>query len=105
MSTSMPPPTDDWPARAADTIERVVTTVRDRTTRPILIAGRGLVYGIIAAVLGVAALVLLAITLIRILTIATGEVWIADMIVGGVFSLAGTLLLIRRKPAVEAELS
>ena len=49
-------PTRDWATQLTDQIERVVATVRDRTTRPVLTVVRGLVFGIIAAAGGITAL-------------------------------------------------
>jgi nitrate reductase gamma subunit len=102
MSTPMPHPDGDWATRAADSIEAIVTTVRDRTTRPLLIAGRGLVYGLFAAILAIAVIVLFSIALIRGLTVATGKAWIAEFIVGGLFIIIGIVLLVlRRTPQTE----
>ena len=56
-------PTRDWAAQITDQIERVVSTVRDRTTRPALTVVRGLVFGIIAAAGAITALVLLSVVL------------------------------------------
>ncbi len=38
----------DWPAQTADTIERVVGSVRDKTAGPAISAGRAVVYGVFA---------------------------------------------------------
>ena len=94
-------PTRDWAAQITDQIERVVSTVRDRTTRPALTVVRGLVYGVIAAVGAVTALVLLSIVLIRVLTELTGEAWIAFLITAGIFLVIGVFLM--RKAATSAE--
>jgi hypothetical protein len=92
------PKTDgDWAARTADSIERVVLTVRDRTTRPILLAGRAVVFGLLAGLVGIAAIVLLSILVHRLLTDLTGKVWLADLILGLVFSTVGIVLLVMRK--------
>ncbi len=99
---SDPTPDGDWATRTADSIERVVLTVRDRTTRPILLVGRAVVYGLLAGILAVAAAVLLAILTIRLLTALTGEAWIAELIVGTVFSVVGLVLLIMRRRIAEA---
>ncbi|HKA04548.1 MAG TPA: hypothetical protein VKD67_09470 [Acidimicrobiales bacterium] len=99
---SEPRPDGDWASRTADSIERVVLAIRDRTTRPILLAGRAVVYAVLAAILGIAAVVLLAILVIRLLTALTGEAWIAEIIVGGVFCIIGIVLLIMRRLVSEA---
>ena len=64
VSSAMPgnPFTDpNWAADLADTVERVVASVRDKTTKPIVTVTRGLVYGLLTAILGIAAIVLLII--------------------------------------------
>ncbi len=84
----------DWTVQVADTVERVVGTIRDKTAVPLTTVARGLVYGIIALVMGVATLVLVAIGLVRALDAYLPEdVWSAHLLVGGIFSLAGAFLL------------
>ena len=93
---------DDWAAHTAETIERHVGTVRSKTTEPVERIGRILVYGLVTAILGVAALALLMVLLIRALDLAIpGEVWPAYLITGGIFTLAG-LLLWRKRSAPDA---
>lgn len=83
----------DWTVQTADTIERVVGSVRNKTTVPLTTVARGLVYGLLAAFTGMTALVLLAIAAVRLLTIALGEAWAAHLVSGAIFTLAGVLLL------------
>jgi hypothetical protein len=84
---------DDWTVQATDTVERLVGTVRAKTTGPALIAARGVVYGLLGAILGVTALVLLAIAAVRVLDVyVPGDVWAAHLIVGVVFTAAGLWL-------------
>jgi hypothetical protein len=96
---------------AADRIESAVTKVRDTTTTRLVVAARALVYGLVAAVLGVAVLLLLAIAAIRILDVYLANlhwaglnthpgrsVWVADALLGGILTLPGLFLL--RKAAV-----
>src|SRR3954447_25658158 len=99
MSEPMPSP--DWAARAADSIERVVVTVRDRTTRPLLLAGRALVLGLLIAIVGVTMVVLLSIAIFRVVVILTDRAWVADLILGGLFVIVGFILMALRKSAVE----
>jgi hypothetical protein len=95
----------DWTVQATDTIESVVTAIRDKTVVPITTIARGIVYGLIAGVLGLVALVLVAITLIRFLDVYLPfdplgrRVWVADTIVGGIFTLAGLFFLRKAKNA------
>lgn len=87
----------DWAAQTADSIERVVGSVRSKTADPIEKLARFLVYGLVAGILGVTALVLLAVLLVRVLDVVIpGEVWPAHLIVGGIFSLLGLFLWRKR---------
>ena len=94
---------NDWPEQAADTIERVVGSVRDKTTGPLTTVAQALVYGLLAGILGVAALVLLAVGLERVLIdlLLEDDVWAAHLIVGGIFVLLGLFAWSKRrqKPA------
>ena len=87
----------DWAAQTTDTIERVVGQVRDRTTGPLLSVARALVYGTLAATAGIAALVLVAIIVVRVLDLLPGGVWVAHLITGALFSAAGLLLWSKRR--------
>ncbi|MPY95436.1 MAG: hypothetical protein GEV08_20980 [Acidimicrobiia bacterium] len=89
----------DWPVRATDTIERLVDQARSKTTGPAIVASRWIVYGVVAAFLGLAALVLLIITAVRGLDVAIpGDVWIVYLVLGLVFALGGALLWRKRAP-------
>jgi len=95
--------TDDWPAQAADTIERVVGSVRDKTTGPAITAVRGLVYGTFALLVGTMVAVLLAVAAVRALDaylpsaiFGDEHVWAAHGIVGLLFTLVGALLWSKR---------
>jgi predicted PurR-regulated permease PerM len=94
----------NWAADLADTVERVVGTVRDKTTKPIVTLTRGLVYGLLAAILGIAAIVLLIVMLTRgtqelldqIKVRRSAAVYISYLAVGGIFSLLGLFVLSKR---------
>ena len=93
----------NWAADIADTIERVVGTVRDRTTKPLVTASRGVVFGLLAAILGVVALTLLIIAasrglqaLLDIWFSHTVSVYVSYLIVGGIFCLGGLFVLSKR---------
>jgi hypothetical protein len=94
------PPDTDWTVQAADTIEGLVTSVRNKTTVPLTTVARGVVYGILAAFAGGTALVVLAIALVRLVDVLTGagNVWIAHLITGTVFTLIGVLCWRLRRP-------
>jgi hypothetical protein len=98
--------TTDWPAQAADTIERVVQNVRDKTTGPAINAARWFVAGLFLLIAGTAALILLIVMLVRLLNLylpdsVFGEdhMWAAYGILGIVFSAVGLVLLQKRHPA------
>lgn len=93
----------DWPVQAADTIERVVGSVRDKTTGPALTIARAVVYGVLGAILGLTALTVLTIGLVRLVNaylpsalFGDHHMWAADLIVGLVFCFVGMLLWSRR---------
>lgn len=97
-------PDSDWPAQAADTIERVVGNVRDKTTGPALTAARGVIYGLFAAIVGLAVLVLFVVAAVRVLdtylpdaVFGEDHTWAAHAIVGAVLSIAGAVCWARRK--------
>jgi hypothetical protein len=109
MSDLPPNPGADWPAQAADTIVRVVGQVRNKTTGPAVTVARGVVYGVLASIIGVALLVLLAVCLVRVIDVYLPEsvtsddnTWLAHAIVGAAFTGAGFLLWrFRRTPVDE----
>ena len=94
----------NWAADLADTVERVVGSVRDKTTKPLVTVTRGVVYGLLAAILGVAALVLLIVMLTRgtqelldqFKVRRSAAVYISYLAVGGIFSLLGLFVLSKR---------
>lgn len=93
----------DWTVQAADTIERVVGSIRDKTAVPLTTVARALVYGLLAAVVGTAALVLLITGVIRGLdTVLPRGVWLPDLILGTLFTLVGFVLWRKRKPPQSA---
>ena len=90
----------EWPALAADLIVDNVAKVRDRTTKPAILAARALVFGLVAAIIASIALVLVLIGLVRLLDnyLPGGEVWQAYAVLFVVFTLPGAFLL--RKAAL-----
>jgi hypothetical protein len=94
------PPTaaPDWTVTTADTVERVVGSIRDKTTVPLTTVARALVYGPIAAVMGVAILVLLSIVAVRIGASYlpfdhARATWVTEGGIGLLFVLFGAWLL------------
>lgn len=88
---------NDWTTDAADAIERAVGLVRERTVDPARTATKLAIYGVLAALIAIPALVLLVIGLFRgLVLLYQGEVWAAWLTVGGIFVVAGALLWARR---------
>ncbi len=99
----------DWPQKASNMVVGYVDTVRAKTTGPALVASRYAVYLIAAAFVGIIALVIGLILLLRFLVTATsefsfvgeGEPWLAYFIVGGLFLLIGTFLWRKKEPKIK----
>lgn len=89
----------DLPTRGADLVDKLVELLRDRTVRPLTLATRVVVFGIIVFAAALVTMVLLSITLIRVLTVYAfdGRVWISDLVVGAVFVLLGLVAWYQRK--------
>lgn len=84
----------DWTVQAADAIESAVGAVRDKTAIPLVTVARGLVFGVLALVMGLTILVLVTIALVRVLDVAVpGQVWSAYLLAGGIFTVVGGLTL------------
>ena len=97
-------PEEDWPAQVAGSIEQVVQTVRDRTTGPALTIARAIVFGVFAAVVITAALVLLVIAGVRLLdsylpsaVFGDEHTWAAHMIMGLLFCVAAVVFWVKRR--------
>ena len=85
----------EWTTQAADTIEKTVVAIRDRTVEPATRATNAVVYGVFAACCAVTALLLLTIVAFRALTYVM-PVWAAWMLLGGIFSIGGLFCWTRR---------
>jgi len=86
------PETTDWVTQVLDRLDGLIDLVRSKTTSPIAFVARVLVYGLLAAVMGTAALTLVVVMLVRVADIAIPEdVWLTHLILGALFSLGGLL--------------
>lgn len=84
----------EWPVQAADVIVETISKVRDKTTRPAQLAVRGLVYGLIAAVVALIALALLIVGIVRIYdNYAPGPVYWLYAALGLFFTVIGLVCL------------
>jgi predicted lysophospholipase L1 biosynthesis ABC-type transport system permease subunit len=96
--------------QAADTIERVVGSVRDKTTGPAITVARWLVYGTFALVVGSIVAVLMAIAAVRALdaylpdaVVGVDHTWAAHLLVGLSFTAIGTAMWSRRSAPADAD--
>jgi hypothetical protein len=85
--------TAEWPKKAADTVDLVVDFVHDKAIRPIVLAARFIVFGLLIAVLAPVVVLLVSVALLRVLDVYAfgGRVWISYFVVGGLFTAFGLL--------------
>lgn len=93
----------NWAPQLADTIERVVAQIRDKTTKPVVMIARGLVFGLLSVFVGMFALVLFLVGLLRGVQAVIEwpfshptAVWVSYVLVGGLFCVAGALCMSKR---------
>lgn len=99
VRSAEPPAQDggDWAADAAGRIEDVVSAIKAKTVDRLVRVARLVVYGLVAAAMGIAAAVLATVGSIRLLDVWVPRgVWLPDLIVGTIFSLTGLFLWSRR---------
>ena len=87
---------DALSARALDTIDTVVATVNDKAVRPAVVAARGIVFGVVIAVVAITVFVLFCVAFIRITTIYGHRIWASYIVLGLIFSALGAFLYSRR---------
>jgi hypothetical protein len=78
----------DWTSEAADRIDQMVGTVRDRTVVPAETVSRAIVFGTLVAFFAATAAVLLSIMVFRLLALAL-PIWAAWLVMGGIFVAGG----------------
>ena len=93
----------NWAEATTDQVVKLVDNVKAKTTKPAVMAARGLVFGLLALFLGLFAIVLLLVGLTRGLQAAiepltnqARAVWISYLIVGGILTLIGAILFRKR---------
>ena len=99
---------DDWPVQAAERVEGLVGTVRDKTTGPVMTAARWVVYGTLVFIVAIAAIILLVTLILRLLQsylpFDDSNVWVSYLILGSVTTIGGLMLLGRaRQPVADAK--
>jgi hypothetical protein len=89
----------DWTTEATDFIEQTVAVARDRTVIPARIATRAVVYGLLAFLIALPAIVMLTIAAFRgLVLLYQGRVWAAYVTLGGIFILGGLFSWSKRNP-------
>ena len=103
----------NWAPELADTVERLVGQVRDRTTGKVVVVVRALVFGVVVACTAMAAAVLsiiLGTKLVqRLVNIggavdADSSVWVSYVVMGGILTLGG-LLCMRKRESPDAKVT
>src|SRR5436305_13727132 len=82
---------DDWAIQTADTIDRIVESVRSNTSDRLVSITRGVVFGLLALILATTALVVVSIVVVRVLVILLGTAWAAYLLLGGLCTLSQLL--------------
>ena len=101
--SSTPPTRDDWVAQVVSLVDRTVGTVRDKTTRPVSTVAKALVWGLLAAVLGLVALALFLIAFDRLIVIVTGHrAYLAHLAIGITLVLIGLWIMHKRTAPEES---
>ena len=87
--------------QAADMVDDLVANVHDRFIRPVVLAARAVVFGLLIAVLATTVMVLVSVSLVRLLTIYVfdGRVWASYLLLGGLFTVGGLVLWAKRTSA------
>jgi hypothetical protein len=79
----------------------VVETVRDRTTGPLIVVARALVFGVFIGTIGSAVVVLAIIGTIRLLDrILPSSVWLPYLVLGLIFVAVGAIIFRRRNQSL-----
>ena len=94
---------EDWAAETAGRLEEIVTKIRSQTTDRVVKVARVVVYGLLLAVMGIMAGILLVIFSVRGLDeLIPQEVWLTYLIVGAIFTGLGLFCWSKRHPPTES---
>jgi len=94
----------ELPRRAADVVQLVVDTIHDKAVRPMVLATRALVFGLLVAALGTVLVVVGSIAVLRIFDVYVfgRQVWLSYIVLGGALTLAGLAAWSRRTAPARA---
>ncbi len=92
----------NWAPELADTIQRIVGSVRDKVTDKAVVAVRAAVFGVIIGLAALAAFTLTIILSTRLVQVVSSRifrtdhnstVWVSYMVMGGLLMILGTLCM------------
>lgn len=87
----------DWHVLATEKVVSTVDTVRVKTAGPAIKVSRAVVFGLMGALIGFMALILLLIGLVRFLdNVIPKDVWLVYLILGGLFLAIGGVIWSKR---------
>ena len=93
----------NWPSTLADQVERVVGTVRERATSPVIHVARAVVYGLLIFIIAIPVIVLAVIVITRGLQSFLDlflswdqAVYVSYFLLGGILIVVGALLFSKR---------
>lgn len=96
----------NWASETTDMVVGFIDTVRSKTTQNLVYAARGVVFGLIALIVGTFALVIALVMLMRglqtlldLVTTWERAVYLSYLIVGAVFTIAGIVFFKKRNTA------
>ncbi len=105
----------EWPKQTAQLVERVVGSVRSKTTDKLVIIIRAVVYGLLIGIAAFVGLILATVLFTRLLQWGIAfvpfigdaprharAVWISYLLMGAVLVAAGLFAMSKRHPAAEA---
>lgn len=99
----------NWAAEVTKTIVSTIDKIRDRTTTPVVMLARAVVFGLLGGILSGAALVLIVIALTRGLINLLEwpldhdtAVWVSYAFLGSLFVLIGSICMTRRQASDES---
>ena len=99
QATPIPGDSPEIAVQITDKFVGAVDTVRAKTTGPLLIAARAIVYGVLIVFAAVALTVVLIAGFVRLLDSYIAEqIWLPYLILGVVFTLGGMLMWRKRTP-------
>lgn len=91
--------TPEWATTALDKVDDLVAKVRSNTTDRLVKVARTVVFGILAAIMGITAIVFAVVGAVRGLDeLVPGPVWRVYLPLGAIFVLVGAFLWAKKTP-------